>query len=149
MVKEVYIGADHAGFVVKEIIRKILLEHKIDYIDLSPEKIEGDDYPDVAFRVAEKVAKEDARGILACGTGEGMVIAANKVKGIRAVEVSDVATAKLTREHNDANILALGVPQMKSHLIRPIVITWISTKFTKEKRHKRRLKKIARYEDGR
>lgn len=143
-----YLGSDHAGYLVKEIVKKILDHNKIEYVDMSPEKAEGDDYPDVAFKVAEKVAKEDSKGILVCGTGEGMAIAANKVNGIRAVVAQDILTARLTREHNNANILSLSAWQMKSHLIRTIILTWLNTKFSKEKRHKRRLKKIEKYESG-
>src|SRR3989344_2014067 len=142
-ISKVYIGADHAGFVVKEIIKRLLRNRNIDYEDLSAKHEEGDDYPDHAFAVAKKVAKDkNAKGILVCGTGAGMVIAANKVKGIRAVEAFDKLTAKLSREHNDANILTLGTWDLSHDKITDILTTWLNTKFSEDERHIRRLKKI-------
>jgi len=104
----IYLGADHAGFELKEKIKKFLNKKKINYEDLTPKFKEGDDYPEIAFKIGEKVSRDRGNGILFCGSGNGMAIAANKVKGIRAVEAYDRISAKLSREDNDSNILVLG-----------------------------------------
>ncbi|MBS3090922.1 RpiB/LacA/LacB family sugar-phosphate isomerase [Candidatus Pacearchaeota archaeon] len=146
----VFLGADHAGFVLKSYVKKYLQNRKIKYLDFSSEFKEGDDYPDVAFKVAEKVARfKNSRGVLLCGTGTGMAIAANKVRGIRAVDASDVIGAKLSREHNNTNILTLGAWLEGQHKLREILSVWLNTSFSGEIRHKRRLAKIAKYENGR
>lgn len=144
---KVYLGADHAGFSFKERLKKVLDKHKIQYEDLGAKKLnKKDDYPDFALKVAKKVAKEkDSKGILICGTGIGMGIAANKVKGIRAAMAYDIYSAKMSRLHNDANILELRGRNFSPIKNEKIVLTWLKTSF-EGGRHKRRLAKISRYE---
>lgn len=143
----VFLGSDHAGFATKERLKKFLDEKGIEYTDLGAYKLNPkDDYPDIAFKLAEKVAKTKSRGILLCGTGAGMIIAANKVKGIRAVEAYDSFTARLSREHNDANILSLSGWHIPFNKIKQIANVWLSTEYSKDERHQRRLRKIANYE---
>ena len=143
---KIYIGADHAGFELKEKLKKYLEKKKINCEDLSPKFIEGDDYPDIAFKVGEKVAKEKGKGILVCGSGEGVVIAANKVKGVRAVAPYDSYSAKMSRVDNDSNVISLSGRHMSSWKARRILNEWLNTEFSNEERHKRRLKKIADFE---
>jgi ribose 5-phosphate isomerase B len=105
----IVLGADHAGFHLKETIRKFLAESGYDCDDAGTSTEESVDYPDYAQAVAERVAAgKDQLGILVCGTGIGMAIAAGKVPGIRAANAFDTSTARLCREHNDANVLTLG-----------------------------------------
>ena len=144
---KVILGADHAGYTLKEKVRKYLRQEGIAYEDVSPVLREGDDYPDVAFAVAERVARdENNRGVLVCGTGSGMAIAANKVPNIRAVEAYDDYTAKMSREHNDANILALRARKFPVTKALGVLKTWLAAKFSGEERHMRRLRKINDYE---
>ncbi|MBX4196824.1 ribose 5-phosphate isomerase B [Candidatus Pacearchaeota archaeon] len=146
--KEVFLGSDHAGFHVKKKVKEFLDKKKIPYHDLGPYQEEKhDDYPDYAFKVAQKVAKDkEAKGILVCGTGVGMTIAANKVPGIRAVAAYDSYSAKMSREDNDANILGLRGRNFPLKKIESIILIWLNTKFSKKSRHERRIQKIARYE---
>jgi ribose 5-phosphate isomerase B len=109
--KMIYLGSDHAGFELKESIKTYLNEKNIVYLDAGTDSLKSVDYPDYALKVAEKVAgnsNKDSFGILVCGTGIGMEIAANKVKGIRAALVHDEYTAEVAREHNNANIITMG-----------------------------------------
>jgi ribose 5-phosphate isomerase B len=145
MKEEVFIASDHAGFKAKERLIS-LLKTKYYTIDLGPHKlIPSDDYPDYAFRLAEKVVKTKSQGILICKSGIGMSIAANKVNGARAALAINSKTAKLSRQHNNANILALPaeIPISKA---KQIVQAFLSTKFINESRHVRRIKKIENYE---
>lgn len=144
----VYLGSDHAGFEMKEKLKAFLNKKKIKFEDLGSFVLdEGDDYPDYAFKVAEAVsADSESKGILLCGSGVGMAIAANKVKGIRAAEAYDVKTAKLSREHNDANVLALSGWNTGFDKITKIVDAFLKTKFSGVERHKRRIRKIMDYE---
>lgn len=138
------LGADHAGFGVKEKLKKYLLGKGIVVEDVSLKKIEGDDYPDYAFTVGEYVSKDkNARGILVCHTGTGMVIAANKVRGVRAAEGYDVYSAKMSRLDNDANVLGLGSHGISFEKLKSIVDVWLNTEFSGAKRHVRRIRKIA------
>ncbi len=147
----IYVGSDHAGFALKEKIKKYLHSKNIDFEDVGPERYEKkDDYPDFAFKVAEKVIsnrKKDAKGVLICGTGSGMTIAANKVPGIRAVAPYDSYSAKMSRLHNDANILGLRGREFSFNKIKNIINIWLKTEFSSEERHKRRLMKIDKYEN--
>jgi ribose 5-phosphate isomerase B len=140
----IIIGADHAGFDIKEKIKKYLEKKKILYEDLGADSADKpDDYPDYAERVARKVVSErDAKGILVCGTGIGMCIAANKVKGARAAAAYDSYTAELSRTHNDANILCLRGRKFPFWKIKSIMNIWINAEFSGEERHKRRVGKI-------
>jgi ribose 5-phosphate isomerase B len=144
----IYLGADHGGFELKEKIKKVLDKNKYKYQDMGNKVLDKtDDYPDYAFRVAEKVAKEkNAVGILFCRSSEGMIIAANKVKGIRAASVFNEKSAKLSREHNDANVIALPGDWMNEKEAEKIIKTFLETKFSNEERHVRRIKKISDYE---
>lgn len=144
---KVYLGADHAGHYLKENIKKVLQKRGIDVEDLSPEYRDGDDYPDYALSVGEKVAKKkDSFGILVCGTGTGMCIAANKVKGIRAAAVFDKYGAKKSREDNDSNVLCLRGRRFFTRSSLKLVNVWLNTKFSNSRRHKRRIEKISKYE---
>jgi len=138
-----FIGADHAGFETKEYIRRFLDKNKINYNDLSPNYKEGDDYPDHAKKVARAVAKDNnSKGILICGTGTGMVMAANKIKGIRAALVYDKYTAVMSRKDNNANVITLRGRGFNKEKAKDLVKIWLNTKFSNLSRHKRRLKKM-------
>lgn len=139
---KVAIASDHGGVKLRKEIMNLLDEMGIEYQDFGPNGEASVDYPDYALPVAEKVAKgEFDRGILICGTGIGMSIAANKVKGIRCALVHDVFSAKATRQHNDSNVLAMGERVIGPGLARAIVETWLTTKF-EGGRHERRVCKI-------
>jgi ribose 5-phosphate isomerase B len=139
----VALGADHAGFPVKESIKKYLLESGYPLEDVGTWSDESVDYPDYARRVAERVTRGDDRfGILVCGTGIGMSIAANKIEGIRAALAHDGATARMAREHNDANVLTLGGRVVSDAQAIEIVRDFLGTQFAGG-RHQRRVDKIS------
>jgi ribose 5-phosphate isomerase B len=143
----VIIASDHAGLRLKEKVKKYLKRKRIEYEDLGTESFTSVDYPDYALKVAEKVIKnKNTRGILVCGTGTGMTIAANKVKGIRAVAAYDAYSAKMSRIDNDTNVLGLRGRFFPFEKIKKIITVWLDTPFSGEKRHKRRIKKIRDYE---
>jgi ribose 5-phosphate isomerase B len=143
------LGADHAGLGLKDDIRALLDRRHIPYHDFGTRSAESVDYPDVAATLARAVsAGEYDRGILVCGTGIGMAIAANKVSGIRAAAVADAATARLSREHNDANVLALGARTTPAAVALDIVQAFLDTAF-EGGRHQRRVDKIAALEHRR
>ena len=143
----IYLGADHAGYNLKEELKKYLKEAKYDFEDLGNQEPEPlDDYPDFALKVAKKTAETDGKGIVICGTGIGSCIAANKVKGARAAVVWDEFSAIQSREHNDANILCLGGRALDAETAKKIVRLWLETKFSGEERHLRRLGKIKQAE---
>ncbi len=146
---KVYLGADHAGFQLKEKLKDYLLRKGFEIGDFSLELKEGDDYPDVAIKLGEKVAKSESKGILICGSGSGMAIAANKVPGVRAVAAYDEYSAKMSRKDNDTNVLGLRGREFPFEKIKKIADAWLSTKFSGEARHKRRIRKISDYERGR
>ncbi|WP_019121068.1 ribose 5-phosphate isomerase B [Brevibacillus massiliensis] len=138
----VALGADHGGFRLKEEIKSLLEEMNIAYEDFGCDCEASVDYPDYALPVAEKVAAgEFDRGILVCGTGIGMSIAANKVPGIRCALVHDMFSAKATREHNDTNVLTMGERVIGPGLAREIVKIWLETEF-QGGRHQRRIDKV-------
>lgn len=138
----VAIGADHGGYRLKEDIKGLLEDLGVDYKDFGTHSIESVDYPDVALPVAQSVADGlFDRGILICGTGIGIGIAANKVKGVRAALVHDTFSAHASREHNDANILTMGERVIGPGLARDIVTIWLATDF-EGGRHERRVEKI-------
>ena len=140
----VAVGADHAGLELKEGIKKMLAQMGLRVEDYGCMSKESVDYPDFAKVVAEAVASKKAQaGILICGTGIGMCITANKVAGIRAALVHDVFTAKMSREHNDANVLCLGAKVVPANKVEEIVKTWFATRF-EGGRHERRIGKIER-----
>jgi ribose 5-phosphate isomerase B len=143
---KIVLGSDHAGFELKEDLRSYLAEMKIDALDLGTYSEDLVDYPDVAVKVAEKVARgEVERGLLICGTGIGMSIVANRFAGVRAALCHDLYTARISREHNNANILALGGRLIGKGLAREILKVFLETEF-QGGRHERRLNKIAALE---
>ena len=143
----VILASDHAGLPLKEKVKKYLAKKKIEYEDLGTESFISVDYPDYALKVAEKVIKnKNTRGILVCGTGTGMTIAANKVKGIRAVAAYDAYSTKMSRIDNDTNVLGLRGRFFPLEKIKKIITVWLDTPFSGEPRHKRRIKKIRDYE---
>ena len=145
--QKIYLGSDHAGFAVKEKLKRYFKEKRIPYKDLGTHSLDSVDYPDYAMAVARKIAKEkNTRGILICGTGTGMVIAANKVKGIRAVAAYDKYSAEMSRRDNDTNVLGLRGRFFPFKKIREIVSVWLKTPFSQKARHKRRINKIKKFE---
>jgi ribose 5-phosphate isomerase B len=139
---KVALGADHAGFHAKELIKSFLQEAGYDVDDVGTQSEESVDYPDYAKAVAERVAAGAARfGILTCGTGLGMAMTANKVPGVRAVTAHNQMTAHLAREHNDANVLALGARVLRDDETLNVVREFLKTEFAGG-RHQRRVDKI-------
>jgi ribose 5-phosphate isomerase B len=137
------LGADHAGVALKADIKRLLDERGIAYEDFGTETTTSVDYPDFAKKVADEVsAGAFDRGILFCGSGVGMAIAANKVHGIRAVAANDEDTARLSREHNNANVLALGERLTPFDAARRMVNLFLDTPFAGG-RHQRRVDKIS------
>ena len=140
--KRICISSDHAGFEVKELIKELLIKSKISIIDLGPLSNKSVDYPDYAKKVSNRVSKKKSDiGILVCGSGTGMAISANKMKGIRAAVGYNIKSTQLSRQHNNANILCLGARLIKRKDIKKIVSIFLKTKF-EGGRHKRRIKKI-------
>ena len=136
------LGADHAGVALKDEIKKLLDERGDSYTDFGTNSADSVDYPDFAAKVAQEVAAgRFDRGVLFCGSGLGMAMAANKVAGIRAAPVVDETSARLSREHNDANVLALGERLTPPADARKFVATFLDTPFAGG-RHERRVEKI-------
>lgn len=137
----VAIGADHAGYELKQVIIESFPE--LEFIDVGTHDSASCDYPDYAAAVARRVAAGEAdTGVLICGTGAGMAMAANKVPGIRAACCSETYTARLTRDHNDANVLCLGARVVGEGVATDIVQAWLETAYSRGERHQRRLDKI-------
>ncbi|MCY0869719.1 MAG: ribose 5-phosphate isomerase B [Firmicutes bacterium] len=146
---KIAIGADHAGFELKQQLLPLLQGADYDVTDCGTNSTAAVDYPDYAKRVAKGVAGgEFERGILICGTGLGMCITANKVAGVRAVTVHDCFSAVETRRHNDSNILTLGGRVVAVGLAWEIVRLWLATPFVGGERHERRVEKIRALESG-
>lgn len=144
---KVAIGSDHGGLQIKEEIKALMDELGIEYEDVGCECTDSVDYPDYALPVCEKVVSNEVdRGILICGTGIGMSIAANKVKGIRCALAHDTFSAKATREHNDTNVLAMGERVVGPGLARDIAKVWLETEF-EGGRHARRVDKVMAIEN--
>ena len=144
---KIAIGSDHVGLELKPIIIEYLKELGHEVKDFGPYSSERTDYPDYAEKVAsEVVAGNFDQGILICGTGVGISIAANKVKGIRAVCCSEPYSAKLSKEHNNTNILAFGSRVVGAELAKMIVKEWLDAEF-EGGRHSRRIDKIAKIEN--
>lgn len=142
---KIVIASHHAGYELKEQIKKTLDSIDIDYEDFGTQGTESVDYPDYARRVAESV-QSGARGILCCGTGIGMSIAANKFKGIRAALCNNEFMARMSREHNDSNVLVLGARVVSDYKeATGIVKAWLGADF-EGGRHQRRLDKIRQFE---
>ena len=143
---KVAVGADHAGFELKEKVKRYLQQKGIEIEDFGTDSTESVDYPDYAIRVAEEVSQNKVDwGVLVCKSGIGMSIVANKVAGVRAALCHSVEDTKLARGHNDANILALSGAFTSEEEAKKIVDTWISTQF-EGGRHKRRVDKISKLE---
>lgn len=143
---KIFLGADHRGFELKEKIKQWLKEEGREYEDMGNRKYEaGDDFPDFALKVGEKVAAGRGIGILFCGSG-GMALAANKIKGVRAVEAWDQARAKHAREHDAANVLAIPADAVDEARTREIVRVWLDSKPRTAAKYKRRLEKIKKLE---
>lgn len=144
---KIAIGADHGGVELKAEVEKYLESQGHEYRDFGAFSTAAVDYPDIAVQVAEAVKNGEAdRGILICGTGIGMSIAANKVPGIRCALLSDVYSAKCTRDHNDANVMAMGARVIGPGLALEIVDAYLNKDFSNGERHVNRLKKIAEIE---
>jgi ribose 5-phosphate isomerase B len=143
---KVVIGSDHAGYELKEQIKVVLEEKGCTIIDVGTESPASVDYPDFGIKAATLVARGEVdRGVLICGTGVGMSIVANKVKGVRASLIYDLYTAIQSRKHLDANILVLGGRVTGKDLAAEIVRAWLDTPF-EGGRHQKRIEKIERYE---
>ena len=140
--KKIAIGSDHAGFELKEKIKEVLKELGFEIIDFGTNSTDSVDYPLIAKALAMQVSnKNPTRGILICGTGIGMSIAANKIKGIIAANCNDIETAKLARQHNNSNVLTLGGRVLNYEIAKDIVKAWLETDF-EGGRHQRRIQEI-------
>ncbi len=144
----VYLGADHRGFELKEVLKKQLEDDGVEYQDLGDDYFKkDDDYVDFASKVAHKVLEsKDNKGILLCGSGVGVDVVANKIDGIRSALVYDVKRAIQSREHEDANIVSLPADLLDPRTAYEIVTAFLQTPFSGEERHVRRLNKIEEIE---
>lgn len=144
--RRVALGADHAGFAVKERVKEDLQKQGYEVIDFGTHAADSVDYPDYARAVAGSVSQAECdRGVLVCGTGIGMAITANKFRGIRAATANDAYTARMAAEHTDANVLCVGARVVDADHAVAIVKEWLKTKFAAG-RHQRRLDKITEIE---
>jgi len=140
--KKICISSDHAGFKLKESIKDFLINKNISIIDLGPTNQDSVDYPDYAKKVSNRVkSKRSDVGILVCGSGTGMAISANKTKGIRAAVCYNLRSTRLSRQHNDANIIAIGSRLTKKNTALQLVSIFLATQF-EGGRHLKRVKKI-------
>jgi ribose 5-phosphate isomerase B len=140
--KKICISSDHAGYNLKEYIKSYLVKKEIFLIDLGPFESKSVDYPDYAKKIARRVAaKRSDVGILVCGSGTGMAISANKIKGIRAAVCYNAKSTRLSRQHNNANIIALGSRLTKKNEVMKLIKIFFNTKF-QGGRHLKRVKKI-------
>lgn len=147
---EVYIGADHNGFELKNELKGWLADKGYTVHDAGPaELVPEDDYPDVAVQVAQAVAEKPAerRGILVCGSGVGVAVTANKVKGVRAALIHDPDIARAAKKDDDLNVLALGAQYVAPNRAKEVIEAWLTSRFSKAERHVRRIGKISDYED--
>ncbi|MET0752237.1 MAG: ribose 5-phosphate isomerase B [Pyrinomonadaceae bacterium] len=143
---KIALGADHAGFEEKERLKKTLDELGVEYEDLGTNSLDSVDYPDFGAKVGRAVASgEVEQGIIVCGSGIGIAIAANKIHGVRAAQAWNEETARLAREHNDANVLSIGARVIPEEEIPKIVKAWFGAKF-EGGRHERRVEKITELE---
>jgi len=143
---KISLGADHAGYQLKEVIKKYLLSEGYEVKDFGASSAESSDYPDYIIPAAESVSNgESDRGIVFGGSGNGETIAANKVKGIRCALCWNVESASLAKEHNNANVISMGGRMVADEMAVEIVKTWLNAKFAGG-RHERRIMKIAAYE---
>ena len=140
--KKICIASDHAGFKLKESIKDFLINRNISIIDIGPMNENSVDYPDYAKRLSNRVkSKKSEIGILVCGSGTGMAMSANKIKGIRAAVCYNLKSTRLSRQHNDANIISIGSRLTKKNTALKLVSIFLKTGF-EGGRHQRRVKKI-------
>ena len=145
---KIAIGCDHGAFDLKNVVVKHLQGKGYEVADFGCYSLDSCDYPDFAKAAAEAVASgECEKGIVLCTTGIGISIAANKVKGIRCALLSDPLSARMTREHNDTNMMAMGAGIVGKNLALEIVDTWIGTEFSGEAKHQRRIDKVMALEN--
>ena len=145
---KIVVGSDHRGFEAKKQVKAIITQLGHECIDVGTDSSDPVDYPDPAYLAAVAVSKKQAeRAILACGTGIGMSITANKIRGIRAALCHDELSAQISRHHNDANVLCIAADLTGEVLLRKIVEVWLNTEFSGG-RHQRRVKKITAIEEG-
>lgn len=143
-----YIAADHQGFDAKERIKAFFESMKFEYEDLGAHAYDkDDDYPDFAFKLGEAVVKGEHKGIILCGSGVGVCIAVNKVKGIRGAYAESLVHAVQSRQDDDANVLILDAMTFDPQVDFQIIETWLKTEFTRADRHIRRINKIIEYEN--
>ncbi len=143
---KIAIGSDHRGFDAKRRLVTLLQQLGHEILDVGPQGRDSVDYPDYAFQVAQAVSEGRVeRGVLICGTGIGMCIAANKVHGVRAAPCHDTITAEMSRRHNDANVLCLSADLLSEELMERMMRIWLATEF-ESGRHARRVEKIVRFE---
>lgn len=140
---KIAVACDHGAFEYKEIVKDMLEKQGHTIEDFGCHSTATVDYPDTAYQCAKSVAEgKNERGIVICGTGIGVSMTANKVDGIRCSLCSDPVSAKLTREHNNANVLAMGQRVLGVEVMKEIVNVWVNTPFSNEERHQRRIDKI-------
>ena len=145
---KIAIACDHGALGLKAAVKNYLLENGHEVLDFGTNSLDSCDYPDYVAPAANAVAAGECdRGIVLCSTGIGVSIAANKVKGIRCALLSDLMSARLTREHNDTNMMAMGAFIVGEALALQIVDTWLNTEFSQGERHARRIAKIAALEE--
>src|SRR3989344_6357660 len=147
----IYIGADHRGFNLKESLKQFLKDEGYEVIDVGNDHYDkDDDYPDFAALAAHAVSQDsiNRRGVLICGSGAGMNIVANKFEGVRAVSINNSEQAKLSRNDGDSNIISLSADFIDKEKAEDILRVWLKTPFSGDERHKRRLKKIMKIENG-
>ena len=148
MAKPIALAADHGGFELKEAVKAHLEELGLEYIDFGTHSTDSVDYPDMAVPACDAVVSGQCeKALLFCGTGVGISMAANKIKGIRCALLSDVMSARLTREHNDTNMMAIGAGVTGEMLALEIVDTWLDTEFSHAARHQRRIDKMMALEN--
>ena len=137
------LACDHGAYALKEEVKDFLEKKGLEYKDFGTHSLDSCDYPDFAGPAAQAVASGECdRGIVLCTTGIGVSITANKVKGIRCALLSDVMSARLTRQHNDTNMMAIGAGVVGEMLALQIVDTWLTTPFSHNERHQRRIDKV-------
>lgn len=141
--KIIYIGSDHAGYNLKEQLKKHIADRKLKFVDLGCFSTDSVDYPDIAREVCEKVVDDsNSLGVLICGTGTGVMISANKLRGIRAANCTHEIMAKMARQHNNANVLTMGSRLVAEELAKHIFDVFVDTPFEDEERHVRRIGKM-------
>jgi len=144
---KIFIGSDHGGYNLKEKIKEVFTPLGYEFEDVGTNSLDSCDYPVYAEKVAQRVLETNGYGILVCGTGIGMSIAANKFKGIRASHCTDTFSARMTKEHNNSNVLCLGERITGQDLALDIVKIWLETPFSNGERHLNRLNLIKEIEN--